>query len=70
MSSKRMVYVVDTNVLIDYVDIIQTNGSGDMLEEPTIDLSEAHLVIPTAVIRELSSFKNEKSVEARQREWL
>jgi predicted ribonuclease YlaK len=57
----RLTYVIDTNVLVDYPDIIQLNGSKMIPEEPTICLDGAHLVIPTAVIRELSSFKKEKS---------
>lgn len=60
MSKKQPIYVIDTNILVDYVDIIP-NGEKIRLEEPLIDLSKAHLVIPTAVIRELSSFKSEKS---------
>lgn len=62
MSKDRLTYVIDTNVLVDYVDIIPSPESpGATPEEPTIDLTGAHLVIPTAVIRELSSFKKEKS---------
>ena len=56
----RVFYVVDTNIIVDYVNILP--GSYDYEpEEPTIDLRGAHLVIPTAVIRELSSFKKEKN---------
>lgn len=56
----RMIYVVDTNIIVDYVDILP--GSTDSQpEEPTINLNKAHLVIPTAVVRELSSFKKEKN---------
>ena len=58
--SDRPIYVVDTNIIVDYVDIIP-NGNMRPPEEPTIDLTGAHLVIPTAVVRELSSFKKEKS---------
>ena len=58
--SSGLIYVVDTNILVDYVDIIPGSSSRQP-EEPTIDLNEAHLVIPTAVIRELSGFKKEKS---------
>ena len=61
MGDDRLTYVIDTNVLVDYPDIIQLNGSKMIPEEPTIDLDGAHLVIPTAVIRELSSFKKERS---------
>lgn len=60
MSKNRITYVVDTNILVDYVDIIPS-GSNKQPEEPTVDLSEAHMVIPTAVIRELPSFKRERS---------
>lgn len=62
MDKTQMIYVIDTNILVDYVDIIPNgHGEGFKPEEPTIDLTGAHLVIPTAVIRELSSFKKEKS---------
>lgn len=60
MSDERPIYVVDTNVIVDYVDIIP-DGVEHQPEEPTVDLSHAHIVIPTAVVRELSSFKGEKS---------
>ena len=56
---KKKVYVIDTNILIDYMDIIQNGEKGPI--EPTIDLSDAHLVIPMVVIYELSKFKKEKS---------
>ncbi|MBR3228841.1 PhoH family protein [Candidatus Saccharibacteria bacterium] len=57
---QRPIYVVDTNILVDYVEIVP-NGNGYQPENPTVDLSHAHIVIPTAVIRELSHFKGEKS---------
>lgn len=56
----RKIYVVDTNVVIDYIDIIP-GVSQKPPEEPTVDLTGAHIVIPTAVVRELSNFKKEKS---------
>ena len=59
MSKSQKVYVIDTNILIDYMDIIQDGEKGPI--EPTIDLSDAHLVIPMVVIHELSKFKKEKS---------
>ena len=62
MTGSGPIYVVDTNILVDYVDILPLSRSKNVtLREPTINLSEAHIVIPTAVIRELSSFKKEKS---------
>ena len=60
MYGNRITYVVDTNVIVDYVGIIPGILERQP-EEPTIDLSHAHIVIPTAVIRELSSFKKEKT---------
>ncbi len=60
MPREQPIYVIDTNILVDYVDIIP-NDNKVQLEEPLIDLSKAHLVIPTAVVRELSSFKGEKT---------
>ncbi|MBO4812980.1 PhoH family protein [Candidatus Saccharibacteria bacterium] len=56
----KPIYVIDTNILVDYVDIVP-NGTDNQPEEPTVDLSEAHLIIPSAVIRELSSFKKERN---------
>ena len=60
MVTKQPTYVLDTNVIVDYVDIIP-GEDGVLPAEPTVDLSEAHIVIPTIVIRELSSFKREKT---------
>ena len=56
------VYVIDTNILVDYVDIIP-NGANECPEKPTINLTSAHVVIPTAVIRELSNFKKERTTD-------
>ena len=56
-----LIFVLDTNILVDYPDIIPNGNGVPELEEPTVDLSNAHIVIPTAVIRELSSFKREAS---------
>lgn len=62
MNNQKPVYVIDTNILIDYTDIIPSPREGSLpLEDSTVDLSEAHLVIPSVVIRELSSFKGENS---------
>ena len=62
MVTRQTTYVIDTNILVDYVDIIPSIGGAELRpEEPTIDLTGAHIVVPTAVIRELSSFKKEKS---------
>ena len=59
--TEKPIFVIDTNILVDYPDIIPLKKGGVELKEPTVDLSEALIVIPTAVIRELSSFKKEKS---------
>ena len=57
----RPIFVIDTNILVDYPDIIPPENGEVELKEPTVDLAGALIVIPTAVIRELSSFKKEKS---------
>lgn len=59
--SAQPIFVIDTNILVDYPDIIPNGNGVPDLKEPTIDLSGGHIVIPTAVIRELSSFKKETS---------
>lgn len=56
---KKKIYVIDTNILIDYMDIIQNGDKSPT--DPTIDASNAHLVIPMVVVLELSKFKKEKS---------
>ncbi len=62
MIENRPIYVIDTNVIIDYVDVIpDLKEPTTPLDNPTVDLSEAHIVIPSVVTRELSSFKNEGS---------
>lgn len=62
MTDGRKYYVIDTNILIDYPDLIpRLDGTVVELDSPTVDLTGAHLVIPSVVIRELSNFKKEKS---------
>ena len=64
MSEKKMVsYVIDTNVIIDYVDILPKLGDGEVAEPvyPSIDFTDTRLIIPSTVIRELSKFKKEHS---------
>ena len=66
MTDDRMYYVIDTNILIDYPDLVPPlDGALVELDSPTIDLTGAHLVIPSVVIRELSNFKKEKSERGR-----
>ena len=59
-TNNQPIYVVDTNILVDYPDIIPGEGSSNP-EKPTIDLSGGHIVIPSVVVRELSGFKGEKT---------
>ena len=59
---EKPIYVLDTNIIIDYPNIIP-NGEIFVPNHPTIDLSRAHIVIPTAVIRELSNFKTETTTD-------
>ena len=63
-----MNYVIDTNIAIDYVDIIP-NGKHITLDHPKVDISGSNLIIPTVVIRELDGFKresNDRGFSARQ----
>lgn len=55
---KQPIFVLDTNILVDYPDVIP-GEDGKKPVEPTVDLEKAHIIIPTAVIRELSKFKKE-----------
>lgn len=64
MMQKQPCYVLDTNVLLDYPKLIP-NGEEEVLRESTINLAGAHLIIPTAVVRELASFKKERSERGR-----
>lgn len=60
MLKDQPIYIIDTNILVDYIDVIP-GEKGKQPLEPTIDLSQAHIVIPTVVVRELSNFKGERS---------
>jgi predicted ribonuclease YlaK len=60
MILNRPIYVLDTNVLVDYADIIPGEGSREPID-PTIDFSDACIVVPSVVVRELSNFKKESS---------
>ncbi|MBQ9180722.1 PhoH family protein [Candidatus Saccharibacteria bacterium] len=62
---KKPIYVIDTNVLVDYVDIVPAGTNWHEPKEPSVDLSYAHIVIPSVVIRELSDFKDEKSYRGK-----
>ena len=69
MTDGRKYYVIDTNILIDYPDLIpRLDGTVVELDSPTVDLTGAHLVIPSVVIRELSNFKKRKERPRRLRE--
>lgn len=57
---KRKYFVADTNVILDYIDIIP-NGKPLVLDKPSVDLAGHCLVIPAAVVKELDKFKNEQS---------
>ncbi|MDR3298227.1 MAG: PhoH family protein [Candidatus Nomurabacteria bacterium] len=56
----KPIFVIDTNVAISYPNIIP-NGADTVPDEPTVDTSGAHIVMPIAVIHELSKFKKESS---------
>ena len=62
LDKSKKVYVLDTNILVGYPRIIPgKHGTGQVLDNPSGDLTDAHLVIPSAVIRELSKFKTENT---------
>ena len=60
---RRDSYVLDTNIIIDYVDIIPKLKGQEVAEpvDPSIDFTGARIVIPSTVVRELSRFKKEHS---------
>jgi predicted ribonuclease YlaK len=60
MVISKPIYVLDTNVLVDYVDVIPGENSREPIN-PTIDFSDSYIIIPSVVVRELSSFKKESS---------
>ena len=60
MVLNRPIYVLDTNVLVDYADVLPGEGSRQPIN-PTIDFSDAFIVVPSVVVRELSNFKKESS---------
>lgn len=60
MIINRPIYVLDTNVLVDYADIITGEGNRKPID-PTIDFSDAYIVVPSVVVRELSNFKKEST---------
>lgn len=57
---KNQIYIIDTNVLVDYPAIIP-NGKGVEIREATVDFQSGHTVIPSVVIQELSKLKRENS---------
>ncbi|MBQ9018045.1 PhoH family protein [Candidatus Saccharibacteria bacterium] len=66
MSERRKVFVIDTNVLVDYPEIIPDEaGEARVFKNPTVDLANAHMVLPSTAIRELSGFKKEHTDRGR-----
>lgn len=61
--NSHQIYVVDTNVIIDYVDLIPEAGISLPLREPSVELVGAQVVIPTASVRELSKLKKERHTD-------
>lgn len=62
MMQERPIYVIDTNVLVDYPSIIPApKTTAPTLLNPSVDLTGSHRVVPSPVVRELSSFKGEHS---------
>lgn len=61
LSHAQPVFVLDTNVIIGYPDIIPETEQKNKLDQATLDLSQGQIVIPSVVIQELSKFKSETS---------
>ena len=65
MDLSRNIYVLNTDVLLDYKHIIQFEGKCPV--QSNVDLNDAHLVIPEIVIRrmsELIKYNGERGVAA------
>ena len=60
VENKYSVYVIDTNIIIDYPHIIPSTIGWENIHS-SIDFNGSHLVIPETVILELDSFKHESS---------
>lgn len=62
LDKTRKIYVLDTNILVDYPNIIPGDDKKYRPpEDATIDFSGQHLVIPDVVRQELGKFKGESS---------
>lgn len=58
---RQTYYIVDTNVLLDYPDIIP-NGTVEWPREPSVDLTNAHIVIPHKVLEELDGIRHRDGI--------
>lgn len=58
MNPSQRIFILDTNVIIDYIEILP-NGDDTYPEGATVDLRNAHLVVPAVVVDELDKFKKE-----------
>ena len=66
MRKGQQVVVIDTNVLVDYPDIVPEMGVPyKPPKNATVDLTNANIVIPTVVVQELSEFKRERNHRGR-----
>ncbi len=66
-NSQRSIYVVDTNILIDYYKAFIPNGDNFIARNPTVDVSRAHVIIPKTVVNELSKIKKKDKPTSSRR---
>ena len=64
----KSVYVVGVDVLMEYPDIVQLTA--ERTTNPTLNLNDAHLVIPLAAIREVSNHAGGGNNKEEARRWL
>ena len=67
LDTNRNIFVVDTSVLLDYPGIVpDAVGNTRAFDNPLVDMTGAHVVIPETVLRELKKFAGADEADPRQ----
>ena len=67
LDTNRNIFVVDTSVLLDYPGIVpDAEGNTKAFDNPLVDMTGAHVVIPETVLRELKKFAGADETDPRQ----
>ena len=67
LDTDRNIFVVDTSVLLDYPGIVpDAEGNTKAFDNPLVDMTGAHVVIPETVLRELKKFAGADETDPRQ----